>query len=301
MIRSLSLLALFLPTTVCRAEEKPLAQGWDYVPSMKKVAAISKGRPGVVLHIGDSITYSNPYGQWARNGQGKTDVDKAILAWMHTGKDDDSDGWYLARFDHPAGGRSYTACSGIRTEEMLAGGKQKMPALEQILDKYRPQIVVFMLGTNDASANRKLAAFKADYLKSIDLMLSRGIIPIVSTIPPHISRKELAASYSEAIRAIAKDKGLPLIDFEKEIFARRPDDWNGTLLNKNDVHPSGGSGNVTSASAPTAENLKSCGYLLRGWLSVKKIAEVKSSVLDGLPKSLPMLKTPPPEGKPVDS
>jgi lysophospholipase L1-like esterase len=295
----LSLIGIFVTGSISLAEEKPLAQDWDYAAAMKKVAAASKARPGVVLHIGDSITYSNPYGQWARNGQGKTDADKAVLNWMHAGKDDDTDGWYLARFDHPDGGRSYTACSGIRTEEMLAGGKQKMPPLEKILDQYKPQIVVFMLGTNDASANRKLAAFQADYLKSIDLMLSRGIIPIVSTIPPHIQRKELAASYSEAIRKIAKDKALPLIDFEKEILTRRPDDWNGTLLNKNDVHPTGASGNINSASAPTAENLKSCGYLLRGWLSVKKIAEVKTKVLDDLPKRPSPSQNPAPKGKPI--
>lgn len=32
-----------------------------------------------------------------------------------------------------------------------------------------------------------------------------------------------------------------------------------------------------------AENLKNSGYLLRGWLSVQKIAEVKRLVIDPLP------------------
>ena len=57
--------------------------------------------------------------------------DKAILKWMHAGAGNDTDGWHLARFDHPDGGRSYTACSGIRIDEMLAGGKNKMPPLDQ--------------------------------------------------------------------------------------------------------------------------------------------------------------------------
>ncbi len=39
-------------------------------------------------------------------------------------------------------------------------------------------------------------------------------------------------------------------------------------------------------SAPTAENLRNSGYLLRGWLSVKKIAEVKRTVLDGFRRPL---------------
>ena len=103
----------------------PLPQSWDYADAMKKVAAKSHARPGVVIHVGDSITYANPYGQWARAGDGQTGEDKAALKWMHTGAGDDTDGWHLAAFDHPDGGRSYTACGGIRIDEMLAGGKKR--------------------------------------------------------------------------------------------------------------------------------------------------------------------------------
>jgi GDSL-like Lipase/Acylhydrolase family len=282
-------LVLFLLGGFClssaRGQEKPLPQDGDYAAAMKKVAAKFRGKPGVVLHVGDSITYSNPYGQWARGGAGKTDADKAILKWMHAGADNDTDGWYLARFDHPAGGRSQTACSGIRAEEMLAGGKQQMPPLSKIVEAYQPQMVILMLGTNDASANRTVDAFRKDMTKAVDVILERGAICILSTIPPHPNKPELAKSYNEALREIAKERSVPLIDFEKETLARRPNDWNGTLLGKNDVHPTGGKPDgVNAASAPTAENLRSCGYLLRGWLSVQKVAEVKKKVLDGLPE-----------------
>jgi lysophospholipase L1-like esterase len=275
------LLAAVIP--VARAEEKPLAQTWDYEKSMKKVAERFKGRSGVVLHIGDSITYSNPYGQWPRQGKGKTDADKAILTWMHAGADNDTDGWWLARFDHKEGGRSYTACSGIRADEMLAGGTRKMPPLSKLLDEYKPQMVVLMLGTNDASANRKVEAYKADMEKAVDAMLESGVICILSTIPPHPGKPELAKSYNEALRQLAKARELPLIDYEQEILKRRPNDWNGTLLEKNDVHPTVGKDGATPTSEPTAENLGNSGYLLRGWLSVQKIAEVKKTVLDGKP------------------
>jgi acyl-CoA thioesterase-1 len=275
-----TLTLLVLTASPALAQEKILPQDFDYVDAMKKVAARFKGKTGVVLHIGDSITYSNPYSQWARGGTGKTDDDKAILKWMHTGDRNDSDGWHLASFDHPAGGRSHTACSGIRSEEMLAGGKQKMPPLKTILETYQPQMVVLMLGTNDASARRTANAFRADMEKAVDLILAQNAICILSTIPPHPGQLELAKSYNEALRKIARDKSIPLIDFEKEILKRRPDDWNGTLLQKNDVHPTASQGGATAASAPTADNLKNSGYLLRGWLSVQKIAEVKKKVLE---------------------
>jgi hypothetical protein len=280
---SLLLLSALFPAAPALGAEKPLPQGWDYAAAMKKVANKFHGREGVVLHIGDSITYSNPYGQWPRAGEGKTEEDKAILKWMHTGADDDSDGWWLARFDHPDGGRSYTACGGIRADEMLAGGKQKMPALAKLLDTYKPRMVVFMLGTNDASAGRSVSAYAADMAKSLDMMLERGIIPVLSTIPPHIGQPKRTKDYNEALRALAKKRGIPLIDFEKEILKRRPDDWDGTLLNKGDVHPTTGVNGSKPTSPPTAENLRNSGYLLRGWLSVQKIAEVKHIVIDGLP------------------
>ena len=260
-----------------------LPQAWDYTAAMKKVAAEFTGRQGVVIHVGDSITYANPYGQWATDGEGKSEDDKALLAWMHTGRNDDTDGWYLARFDHPAGGRSYTAAGGIRLDEMLAGGRGGMPSLREMLETYRPQMVVLMLGSNDASQDRRVEDYRGDVETAVNTILAAHAIPILSTIPPHIQRPELARSYNIALREIARRRALPLIDYEGEILTRRPNDWNGTLLNLNDLHPTantGGENGVKASSTPTDDNLKRSGYLLRGWLSVKKIGEVKRRVLD---------------------
>ena len=262
---------------------EPLPQAWDYTAAMKKVAAEFTGREGVVIHIGDSITYANPYGQWATAGQGRSEDDKALLAWMHTGNNNDTDGWYLARFDHLAGGRSYTAAGGIRLDEMLAGGRGDMPALADLVRTYRPQVVVLMLGSNDASHGRKVEDYRRDAETAVKAIMAAHAIPILSTIPPHIRRQELAKSYNVALREIARQLELPLIDYEREILTRRPDDWNGTLLNKNDEHPTadtGGENGVKASSVPTDDNLRRSGYLLRGWLSVRKIGEVKRKVLD---------------------
>jgi hypothetical protein len=104
---AMKLLAVLLIAS-CGISSRPAAKPPSadyYIAPMRKVAVSFKGKPGVVLHIGDSITYANPYGQWARAGQGKSAGDLAILKWMHTGANDDSDGWFLARVDRP-GGRS---------------------------------------------------------------------------------------------------------------------------------------------------------------------------------------------------
>ncbi len=70
----LLLFAIFCPASsqVWTQEIKLLAEEHDYAPAMGQVAAHFKGQEGVVLHLGDSITYANPYSQWARSGRGKT-------------------------------------------------------------------------------------------------------------------------------------------------------------------------------------------------------------------------------------
>ncbi|MFO0884461.1 MAG: hypothetical protein U0894_09775 [Pirellulales bacterium] len=37
---------------------------------------------------------------------------------------------------------------------------------------------------------------------------------------------------------------------------------------------------MTAAFEPTEANLSQCGYLLRGWLTVQKLAEVKREVIE---------------------
>jgi hypothetical protein len=126
-IGAVLLAALCLGSKAGPAGESPLPQARDYAEAMGAVARRGRGRPGVVLHVGNSITHANPYGQWARAGEGRSVEDRAARAWMHAGADDGSDGWWLARADHPDGGRSSTACGGIRADEMLVGGKGGMP------------------------------------------------------------------------------------------------------------------------------------------------------------------------------
>jgi lysophospholipase L1-like esterase len=277
-LATFALLAWALPAV---AADRPrlIAEGWDYGKAMRAVAPRFTGKPGVVLHVGDSITHANPYSQWARRGQGKTPRDVAVCKWMHTGANNDLDGWFLCSVDRP-GGRSETAAGGIRIDEMLAGGRAGLPSLAGLLKKYNPQMVVLMLGTNDASAGRKVEDYARDMARGVDLILAHGTIPILSTIPPHPGRQELVKGYNDALRRLGREKQIPLIDYDAEIRKRRPDDWNGTLLGKNDVHPTAARAGATGSGAPTAENLRNSGYLLRGWLSVQKIAEVKERVLD---------------------
>jgi lysophospholipase L1-like esterase len=256
-------------------------EGWDYAPAMRAVAKRFTGAPGVVLHLGDSITVASPYTAWAREGrEGKTPQDEAVLHWSHCGERDDRDGWYLASHDLPLGA-TFTAAGGVRADQYLAGGFKGLPSLDEMVRTYNPQVAIIMLGTNDACQERSAADYGADMERIVSRLLDNSTIVVLSTIPPIFFDAARAPAFNDAVWRIAEKHRLPVIDYYGEIVARRPGaTWNGTLLQHDDVHPTADRAGVTCTSPPTPANLRESGYLLRGWLSVRKLAEVKRRAID---------------------
>jgi hypothetical protein len=282
------------------------------------------GTDGFVLQVGDSITYANPYSQWPRYGEGKTPDDVSICSWAHSTDWDTAEpwnfdiqnGWYFAAKDIPGGNRGATAASGIRTDNFLCGcgrAGTTMPLVEPqetaqatLTDPSYgnnlnfgtlnfalrdAQFAVLMLGTNDVSSQRDVSDFQRDLQLLLDILRVHGIVSIMSTIPPHHEHIELGESYNAAIRSLAEDRTLPLIDFHAEILARRPGTtWNGTLIGLGDVHPTASGAGYSSSSDPYADGgdparhqtgaaPANVGYLLRSWLTVQKLKEVRAAIL----------------------
>ena len=250
---------------------------WGWPAAMAAVAKKHKGAAGKVVPIGDSITYANPSGQWARYGKGRTPEELAICKWMRSDTNDKTNGWWLAADDQPSG-RSWTAVSGQTAEQCLAGGVRGSAALDAILADHDPQVAIILLGTNDAG--KKVPLEK--YLKAMETIyekcLANGTIPVVTTVPPrNPDPAGLIGPYNAGLVALAKKHGLPLVDYHGEILARQPGDaWQGTLISKDGVHPT----NEGSPGPATPENLAKCGYLLRCWLNVHKVMDIKARVLD---------------------
>lgn len=255
-------------------------EDWDWAAAMVPVAkqGREKNRAGVVLSLGDSLTYANQSTRWARNPQGGTAEDKAVLAWSHAGKKDDSDGWHLASVDAPGGGRSETAASGIRADEYIRGAKG-MPPLQQIIAKYRPQVAFVLLGANDASANRKPDDVAKDMAAILDALLDNGTIPVLQLVAPRANdaKDDLSRRYNEKYLELARARRIPVIDLHGEFVTRAPDGaWKSQMLQKDGVHFT----HDLAGGPPTEENLARCGYLLRCWLSVQKLKEIKAKVID---------------------
>jgi hypothetical protein len=146
-----------------------------------------------------------------------------------------------------------------------------------------------MLGTNDIGNGRSTAQFNTDLGTIVTTLESQHIGVILSTIPPRVGSDVTA--YNTAIRAMAQARSLPVIDYYAEILIRRPGPtWQNTLIGSDGIHPtfvsSEGDPYSPGGNMATHTTGTSCldnGYLLRGWLTMQKLKEVQSFVIDGNP------------------
>jgi lysophospholipase L1-like esterase len=250
---------------------------WDWPAAMAAAARKYEGVPGKVVPIGDSITYASPAGQWARYGKERTLEEIEICEWMQSDKNDKTNGWWLAADDQPFR-RSWTAVSGQTAEQCLAGGVRGSAALDAILKEHNPQIAIILLGTNDVGQSVPVEKYLRSMESIYEKCLAHGTIPVVTTVPPRNPDPEgLIEPYNAGLVALAKKHGLPLVDYHGEILTRQTGGaWLGTLISNDGVHPT----NAASPGPATPKNLAQGGYLLRCWLNVYKVIEIKAKVLD---------------------
>ncbi|MCA9072439.1 MAG: SGNH/GDSL hydrolase family protein, partial [Planctomycetaceae bacterium] len=139
----------------------------------------------------------------------------------------------------------------------------------------KPEIAMIMVGTNDISGGSVPKSYEADLEKVVEKCLAAHCVPILNTIPPRRGREKAVREINQIIKSTAKKNHIPLVDYHAETLKRRPNDsWQGTLISKDGVHPTGGKTNVY-----TEENLKNCGYALRNWLNFLAVREVYFRVL----------------------
>ena len=238
------------------AAKKPLPEakvappaGRDWVAAMKAVHAKGTARKGSVSQIGDSITYTKAF--------------LAPMAWEKPAGFDAVAARIDAKLLNERKGPPHANYSGWVAQ-------QGLDAIGAVLAAEQPEIAVVMYGTNDV----RKGVTPADYRRQLDgivaACLEAGCVPIVSTIPPMLNMDDRVAEFNAAVRTVAADRKIPLVDFHGEILARQPGtDWDGTLLGKGDVHPTGGKNLDFSA-----DNLRVCGYALRNHATLKVMQEV---------------------------
>lgn len=224
-----------------------------WIAAMKAVHAKGTAQPGSVSQIGDSITYT-----------------KAFLAGIAWGEPKGPEWEVLKRLTvkdfNERKGADHANFSGWTAADGLA----RVPA---VLAAERPAIAVIMYGTNDLRKQVAPADYERNLEAIVGLCLKAGCIPIVSTIPPQLGQDAAVESFNAVVRKVAAAARIPLVDFHAEILERQPGTaWNGTLLGRDDVHPSGGANFDFSEG-----NLKTCGYALRNYLTCRALKQVIES------------------------
>lgn len=244
-------------------ENKALAasgsQSEEVIAAMKKVHAGFKGQEGYVAQFGDSITYSMAF--WS------------ALDWASPDE-------YLTQDD----GLPKTPGK-VRWRDYIKGARDKGPkfanysgwkvgqlnkAVDAVLKRDKPEFAIIMIGTNDISGGKVPASYQEELKQVIGKCLDAHCIPIVNTIPPRRNRDQAVEDANKIIRATAKEMNVPLADFHAECLRLRPGtSWDGTIVSKDGVHPSGGKTNIY-----TADNMKNCGYALRNWVNFLTLREL---------------------------
>jgi hypothetical protein len=243
---------------------------------------------------------------WARGGSwGGTNFDAT-----------NKNGWFLATADTTPQ-RGMTASNGISAGELVSGccnGGPTMPSninpvtskliltdgaypgnlqIDTIITAFSDaQFAVIMLGAADPANPNNVVELTA----LVDRLEAQHIVPILTTIPPRsdVVANSLNIQFNNAITTLAQTRGLALIDLYQEILLRRPGTtWLGTLIDADGVSLSASGGGFVSGSNPygaggdaatstTGDAVANVGYLLRSWLTVQKLKEVKQYVIDGI-------------------
>lgn len=107
-----------------------------------------------------------------------------------------------------------TAISGNTTRNLLAD-------FDWRLAQFQPHVVFLMIGMNDCSTDRKmpLEEFRANLALLVEKIGALGGLTILQTTCPILpgsapGREENFPSFMQAIRDVAADSGLPLVDHE---------------------------------------------------------------------------------------
>lgn len=224
----------------------------ETIEAMRAVHAGFQGQTGYVAQFGDSITYSMAF--W--RPMGWSDPQPYLLEDDGLPKRPPSIRWRDYIKGTQDKGPQYANYSGWRVGQVSK-------AMDEVLRRDRPEVAIIMVGTNDISGGRMPDGYPAALEQVARKCIESNCIPILNTIPPRRDRDEAVATVNETIRALCKRLRLPLVDFQAECLRLRPgDSWDGTLIDDDGVHPSGGKSNDYSE-----QNLSVCGYALRNWLN----------------------------------
>ena len=253
---------------------------------LRNVALHGQGlQDNVFIKLGDSITDTNYF-----MGCFVGDVNGAAPSWEFNVYLDGRDSLAEAIFHFrsatlgrltPFDRTSRAAKVGATAAFPLSG---RTPPLEVEFDATRAQFALAMFGTNDLNEggtadfplDRKVTPYARNLLALIDWLMVRGVVPVMSTIPPRNDQAEymgLAEVVNAVVRAIAQGRQVPLVDFHREMMPLLDFGLGG-----DGIHPSIESYNSGCHFRP--DDLQ-YGYHTRNLVMLEGLHRVMQVVVDG--------------------
>lgn len=227
------------------------------VKGLRAVHARGQGNDEAFMKVGDSITFSTDFLRCFAN----TPVAGAEADLEETRTFFTAASW--AR-------QSLASTVGWHTYQPYAGNPS--PIAREI-DVMRPAFAVVMLGTNDVYEGTQ-PSYEANLTKVVKTLTDRGVIPILSTIPPFRDRAQNAVvpSMNKVVRKVAATAGVPLMDFHLAL-AGLP----ASGLSSDGVHPFAARTGACDFSSAIAMN---AGYNQRNLLALEALDRVRRAVLE---------------------
>lgn len=135
-----------------------------------------------------------------------------------------------------------------------------LPDEPPLLCEYRvikPSIALIMFGTNDMGY-RSLTDYRNDLIRIVDMTEARGIIPVLSTIPPRPGYADTVEAFNTVVREISATRHIPLWDYHLAMLSLP----NLGLSPLDNLHPSTPPDGYERAADFQPENLI-YGYVVR--------------------------------------
>ncbi len=233
------------------------------VTRLQAIAASSSRAPQVFAKAGDSITVAADFLHCFDGGTidlGSHGSLASTIAYFLGGN---------AAGTSPFNRNSYAAEGGTTAKDAMTGNPTPFAREVGAIDS---QISVIMFGTNELRLGWSYDEAGKHMWELVDDSIVRGVVPILSTIPPNLDESTVDAripTYNRIIRAIAQGRGIPLVDFHRELEALP-----NRGISADNIHPStapGGGCILTSAGLQY-------GYNVRNLISVEALARTHAAL-----------------------
>jgi hypothetical protein len=257
-----------------------------YLRTILASGASLGNRPSVFAKVGDSITESGSF--LTDIGCGGTDQFGSYTSLIPTAN------YFMSTSLGAAPvwcgtGNSYTRASmaavmGWTTSSVLSSTSSCAAPYNSYLrceiQTIKPSIALVMYGTNDLQSPNNPTQFRTNLRTIVDTLVSDGVIPVLSTIPPRLDTVDgvamgpRVATYNQIIADVAAEKNVPLWNYWAQLQG-------SSMINQgvssDGIHPSVYNG--ADGAVLTSTGLR-YGYNQRNLGAIQVLDKLKTVIID---------------------